>query len=264
MLAPRTLNGLLDITAIPSKSIPASARAMARLSLYDWFAVTRAGENEPVAKIVRGLVADEGGKEAASVAGLDKMVPARAAALANGAASHALDYDDTHFAHVGHPSVAILPAALAVAEEIDAPASAALDARTRANPEQCLLATRGKPRRQAKDVRRLVVEKRREHSRKPDCVRERIERLVGGPYLELFGRETKPGWDCWGNEAWRAGGDVRRRDARDLRQVVRMGAGARPRQGRRSLDDRRLSGRLRCVRRCDGDVRAGLRRPVQF
>jgi N6-adenosine-specific RNA methylase IME4 len=72
---------------------------------------------------------------------------------------------------------------------------------THANPEQCLLATRGKPIRRAKDVRRLVVEKRREHSRKPDCVRERIERLVCGPYLELFGRETKPGWDCWGNEA---------------------------------------------------------------
>jgi hypothetical protein len=47
---------------------------------------------------------------------------------------------------------------------------------------------------------RLVVEKRREHSRKPDCVRDRIERLVLGPYLELFARETKPGWDCWGNE----------------------------------------------------------------
>ena len=128
MLAPRTLNGLLDIAAIPSDSISASARAMARLSLYDWFTVTRAGENEPVAKIVRGFVADEGGKEAASVAGLDRKVPARAAALANGAASHALDYDDTHFAHVGHPSVAILPAALAVAEQMDAPASAALDA----------------------------------------------------------------------------------------------------------------------------------------
>lgn|SRR5208337_1005319 len=72
---------------------------------------------------------------------------------------------------------------------------------TRANPEQCILATRGKPRRKAKDVRRLVVERRREHSRKPDCVRERIERLLGGPYLELFGRETKSGWDCWGNQA---------------------------------------------------------------
>jgi N6-adenosine-specific RNA methylase IME4 len=71
---------------------------------------------------------------------------------------------------------------------------------TRANPEQCLLATRGKLPRQAKDVKRLVVEKRREHSRKPDSVRERIERLVAGPYLELFGRETKPGWDCWGDQ----------------------------------------------------------------
>ena len=71
---------------------------------------------------------------------------------------------------------------------------------TRANPEQCILATRGKPQRQAKDVRRLVVDKRREHSRKPDAVRERIERLVRGPYLELFARETKPGWDCWGNQ----------------------------------------------------------------
>ena len=71
---------------------------------------------------------------------------------------------------------------------------------TRANPEQCLMATRGKPMRQAKDVRKLVIERRREHSRKPDCVRERIERLVEGPYLELFARETKPGWDCWGDQ----------------------------------------------------------------
>jgi N6-adenosine-specific RNA methylase IME4 len=32
-------------------------------------------------------------------------------------------------------------------------------------------------------------------------VRERIERLVAGPYLELFARETKPGWHCWGDQA---------------------------------------------------------------
>jgi 2-methylcitrate dehydratase PrpD len=36
--------------------------------------------------------------------------------LVNGTVSHALDYDDTHFGHVGHPSVAIMPAPLAVAE----------------------------------------------------------------------------------------------------------------------------------------------------
>jgi N6-adenosine-specific RNA methylase IME4 len=71
---------------------------------------------------------------------------------------------------------------------------------TRANPELCLLATRGKPPRLAKDVRCLVVNRRREHSRKPDCIRERIERLVPGPYVELFARETKEGWDCWGNQ----------------------------------------------------------------
>jgi hypothetical protein len=56
---------------------------------------------------------------------------------------------------------------------------------------QIILATRGKPRRRGKDVRKLIVEPRREHSRKPDIVRERIERLVDGPYLELFACETK-------------------------------------------------------------------------
>ncbi len=71
---------------------------------------------------------------------------------------------------------------------------------TRANPEQCLLATRGKPKRHAKDVRKLVIASRREHSRKPDDVRSRIERLVGGPYLELFAREAKQGWECWGDQ----------------------------------------------------------------
>ncbi len=54
---------------------------------------------------------------------------------------------------------------------------------TRANAEQCLLATRGRPKRLAKDVRRLVVAPRREHSRKTVEVYERIERLAAGPYL---------------------------------------------------------------------------------
>ncbi|MBC6439770.1 MAG: DNA methyltransferase [Rhodospirillales bacterium] len=72
---------------------------------------------------------------------------------------------------------------------------------TRANPEQCLLATRGKPQRQGRDVRQLVVAPRREHSRKPDEVYDRIERLIDGPYLEMFARQTRPGWDAWGDEA---------------------------------------------------------------
>jgi N6-adenosine-specific RNA methylase IME4 len=72
---------------------------------------------------------------------------------------------------------------------------------TRSNPEQCLLATRGKPVRQAKNVPQLVVAPRREHSRKPDEVAERIERLLPGPYIELFARRTRQGWDSWGDQA---------------------------------------------------------------
>lgn len=71
---------------------------------------------------------------------------------------------------------------------------------TRANTEPCLLATRGKPKRLNADVRQGIIAPRREHSRKPDCVHDRIERLVAGPYVELFARQQRHGWDCWGNE----------------------------------------------------------------
>lgn len=72
---------------------------------------------------------------------------------------------------------------------------------TRANTEPCLLATRGKPKRLNADVRQGIIAPRREHSRKPDEIHERIERLVDGPYLELFARQSRPGWTVWGNEA---------------------------------------------------------------
>jgi N6-adenosine-specific RNA methylase IME4 len=69
---------------------------------------------------------------------------------------------------------------------------------TRANPELCLLATRGKPHRRRADVHKLIVSRRREHSRKPDEAYERIEALCEGPYLEMFARFQRPGWDSWG------------------------------------------------------------------
>lgn len=71
---------------------------------------------------------------------------------------------------------------------------------TRKQTEICLLATKGSPRRQDKGVRQLIQAQRREHSRKPDEIYERIERLVPGPYMELFARQQWPGWDTWGNE----------------------------------------------------------------
>lgn len=72
---------------------------------------------------------------------------------------------------------------------------------TRANPEPCLLATRGQPKRLAGDVPKLLLAPRREHSRKPDETYERIERLVSGPYLELFARQSRDGWDSFGDQS---------------------------------------------------------------
>lgn len=97
---------------------PDDALQIAKLSIYDWLAVTLAALDEPVSKIVHAYVASEGGSPTSTVVGLSQPLPARAAAMANGTCSHALDYDDTHFAFVGHPTVAILPAVLAMAEQL--------------------------------------------------------------------------------------------------------------------------------------------------
>lgn len=71
---------------------------------------------------------------------------------------------------------------------------------TRKNAEFCLLGRRGNAKRNAKDVREIIMEPVREHCRKPDAVHARIERYADGPYLELFARQRRPGWDSWGNE----------------------------------------------------------------
>lgn len=72
---------------------------------------------------------------------------------------------------------------------------------TRANAEICLLATRGHPRRQARNVHQVILSRIEEHSKKPDEARRRIEALMGDvPRIELFARQHPSGWDVWGNE----------------------------------------------------------------
>lgn len=72
---------------------------------------------------------------------------------------------------------------------------------TRANPEICLLATKGKPKRKSADVRNWITSIIREHSRKPDEIRDRIVRLLGDlPRIELFARQRTEGWSVWGNQ----------------------------------------------------------------
>lgn len=124
----RSMRGLLAIAGLSRQDIPARVRRLAEFSLFDWMVVARAGAGEPVSAIVRRLVEEEGGEPVATVVGSSRRLPARSAALANGTTSHALDYDDTHFAHIGHLSVGILPAAFAAAESAGRTAAELRDA----------------------------------------------------------------------------------------------------------------------------------------
>ena len=72
---------------------------------------------------------------------------------------------------------------------------------TNGNAELCLFAKKGTPKRQAKNVKQIVMSPRSRHSAKPPEVRDRIVSLMGDvPRIELFAREECAGWDCWGNE----------------------------------------------------------------
>lgn len=72
---------------------------------------------------------------------------------------------------------------------------------TRKSTEVCILARRGTPKRLSASVREEIFAPVREHSRKPDEFFDCVEEYAAGPYLELFGRKSRPGWDVWGNES---------------------------------------------------------------
>jgi len=72
---------------------------------------------------------------------------------------------------------------------------------TRANPEICILATKGKITRKSNKVRQLQIFPIEQHSKKPDKFRDLIIELCGNlPRIELFARQKVDGWDYWGNE----------------------------------------------------------------
>ncbi|HTR87628.1 MAG TPA: MmgE/PrpD family protein [Reyranella sp.] len=85
--------------------------------LLDWFAVTVAGAQDELTDILIREAMEDGAKGAASLIGRAEKTLPSAAALINGAASHALDYDDVNFAMHGHPTVTVVPALLALGEQ---------------------------------------------------------------------------------------------------------------------------------------------------
>ena len=111
------------VTAAP----PAEARAGAARALLDTVGVTLAGASQPAARIVQRVV-EADGSGPCRVLGTALVASPGNAALANGTAAHALDYDDMCFVSLAHPSAPLVSAALALADAAGASGAALLDA----------------------------------------------------------------------------------------------------------------------------------------
>lgn len=101
------------------EDLPPDVVEVAKHCILDWFGVALAGAAEPVTRILREQALSEGGAPQAVLVGTGERVSRSQAALVNGTASHALDFDDVSSAMGGHPSVPVLPALLALAEGLD-------------------------------------------------------------------------------------------------------------------------------------------------
>lgn len=67
--------------------------------------------------------------------------------------------------------------------------------------EHCLFCVRGKLRLKGPAASTALLTPRTPHSVKPDEFYSMVEEQSPGPYLELFARRDRPGWDLWGNQA---------------------------------------------------------------
>jgi 2-methylcitrate dehydratase PrpD len=98
--------------------LPDDVVTIARHCLLDWAGCALAGSREPLARILAAeLVHEQGIGGRVTLVGRPERASPRVGALANGAAGHALDFDDTNWMMSGHPTVPVLPAALALGEE---------------------------------------------------------------------------------------------------------------------------------------------------
>jgi 2-methylcitrate dehydratase PrpD len=98
-------------------ALPAATITVAKQCLLDFVGVAIAARDEPLVRMLRDDVAEGGGRPQASLIGLGAFANAEQAALVNGAAGHAHDYDDVHLVMNGHPTVPVMPAVLALAEQ---------------------------------------------------------------------------------------------------------------------------------------------------
>src|SRR3954463_16276103 len=105
------------ITALRYEDLPAEAVHWAKVGVLDTVGVTLAGSNDPSATIVAGVLSGTG---KSLLLGANKRTAMLDAALVNGTASHAHDFDDCNNTLGGHPSAPILSALFALADQAGA------------------------------------------------------------------------------------------------------------------------------------------------
>ena len=105
-----------NVAALTYGQLPADVVFVAKHCLLDWLGVTMAGAQEPLTAMLVDYVGAEGGAPQATIIGLGGKVSVGQAALVNGSAGHALDYDDVLRWLNGHPTAPVMPAILALAE----------------------------------------------------------------------------------------------------------------------------------------------------
>jgi 2-methylcitrate dehydratase PrpD len=107
---------IIRVSRAAAADIPPATLEMAKLCVLDWFGLALAGSREPLSLILRDTALAEGAHPVATVVGHGQHYSPRQAALINGAAGHALDYDDVNLSMRVHPTTVILPGVLALAQ----------------------------------------------------------------------------------------------------------------------------------------------------
>ena len=122
--------------AIDFRTLRPDVVVVAKTCVLDWLGCALAGSREPLTDI---LVTEAANHGPASLVGRDQRTTTHWAALVNGGAGHALDFDDTHLLMSGHPTVPVLPGLLALAESTNANGRAFLAAFVAGVETECRL-----------------------------------------------------------------------------------------------------------------------------
>jgi 2-methylcitrate dehydratase PrpD len=121
-----TAHVVSEVRKISSLKLSENVLERTRHAVLDWLGVSISGSQQESARIVQQVLKAEGGGAVSRVIGTPLSLTARQAALAVGIAGHSQDYDDMGIG--GHPSVVVLPAVFAVAEELGVDGKTAVEA----------------------------------------------------------------------------------------------------------------------------------------